>query len=197
MPLERVRGIPSTPAVTIEMAAAVVCGVVFPAFHLQRVRSLRASFGGWPPMDNVLSLPAGIHDRGADDEHREGGALGKTAVAPPLSIARCKGGFGNGKTHGVLEVTSGQDKETNHPGTIASKEARDRDSLRAVRSGRCRRSEGAMPRYEYMCERCKKSFDVVLAGAERAAVKVQCPTCGSGAVTPQMAIFTAKTSRKS
>jgi putative FmdB family regulatory protein len=55
-----------------------------------------------------------------------------------------------------------------------------------------------MPKYEFMCESCKKSFEVVLTAAERAAANVQCPTCGSGEeVTPQMAIFTAKTSRKS
>jgi putative FmdB family regulatory protein len=55
----------------------------------------------------------------------------------------------------------------------------------------------SMPKYEFMCESCKKSFEVVLTAAERAAANVQCPTCGSGEVTPQMAIFTAKTSRKS
>ena len=55
----------------------------------------------------------------------------------------------------------------------------------------------SMPKYEFMCERCKKSFEVVLTATERAAANVQCPTCGSGEVTPQMAMFTAKTSRKS
>ena len=54
-----------------------------------------------------------------------------------------------------------------------------------------------MPKYEFMCESCKKSFEVVLTSAERASAKVACPTCGGGTVTPQMAIFTAKTSRKS
>jgi putative FmdB family regulatory protein len=51
--------------------------------------------------------------------------------------------------------------------------------------------------YTFLCERCKKSFEVVLTVAARAAATVACPTCGGGAVTPQMAIFTAKTSRKS
>jgi putative FmdB family regulatory protein len=54
-----------------------------------------------------------------------------------------------------------------------------------------------MPTYTFMCERCKKSFEMVLAVAERAAAKIACPTCGGGEITPQMAIFTAKTSRKS
>ncbi len=53
-----------------------------------------------------------------------------------------------------------------------------------------------MPTYAFKCERCKKSFEVVLTVAERAAAKAACPTCGGGQVTPQMAIFTAKTSRK-
>ena len=55
----------------------------------------------------------------------------------------------------------------------------------------------SMPKYEFMCESCKKSFEVALTVADRAAANVQCPTCGRGEVTPQMAIFTAKTSRKS
>jgi putative FmdB family regulatory protein len=54
-----------------------------------------------------------------------------------------------------------------------------------------------MPTYEFMCESCRKSFEVVLTAAERAAGNVHCPTCASGEVTPRMALFTAKTSRKS
>jgi putative FmdB family regulatory protein len=54
-----------------------------------------------------------------------------------------------------------------------------------------------MRTYAFMCERCKKSVEVVLTVAERAAAKVACPTCGGGEVTPQMAVFTARTSRKS
>ncbi len=54
-----------------------------------------------------------------------------------------------------------------------------------------------MPTYEFMCETCKKSFEVVLTAAERGAAKVQCPACSSATVTPRMAMFTAKTSRKS
>jgi len=54
-----------------------------------------------------------------------------------------------------------------------------------------------MPKYEFMCESCKKSFEVVLTAAERAAGKIACPTCGGREVKPQMAIFSAKTSQKS
>ena len=36
-----------------------------------------------------------------------------------------------------------------------------------------------MPTYEFMCEACKQSFDVVLTAAERGTASVQCPACGS------------------
>jgi putative FmdB family regulatory protein len=35
-----------------------------------------------------------------------------------------------------------------------------------------------MPKYEFMCESCKKSFEMVLTAAERAAATSTCPTCG-------------------
>jgi putative FmdB family regulatory protein len=54
-----------------------------------------------------------------------------------------------------------------------------------------------MPTYAFMCARCTKSFEVVLTVAERAAAKVACPTRGGGEITPETAIITAKTSRKS
>jgi putative FmdB family regulatory protein len=58
-----------------------------------------------------------------------------------------------------------------------------------------------MPRYEFRCESCEKRFDVTLTLTltltERANAEVKCPNCGSGQVTPQLAVFTAKTSRKS
>jgi putative FmdB family regulatory protein len=46
-----------------------------------------------------------------------------------------------------------------------------------------------MPKYEFMCESCKKNFEVVLTVAERATAKVACPTCGGGEVTPSMVIL--------
>ncbi|MBI4561849.1 MAG: zinc ribbon domain-containing protein [Candidatus Rokubacteria bacterium] len=54
-----------------------------------------------------------------------------------------------------------------------------------------------MPRYEFMCESCDKSFEVTLTLQERADAKVRCPSCGSEKVSPQMTVFTAKTTRKS
>jgi putative FmdB family regulatory protein len=54
-----------------------------------------------------------------------------------------------------------------------------------------------MPRYEFMCESCEKGFEATLTLAERANVNVKCPSCGSEKVTPQLTVFTPKTSRKS
>jgi putative FmdB family regulatory protein len=67
---------------------------------------------------------------------------------------------------------------------------------RDPKAGNCAGRE-PMPAYAFMCARCKKTFDVVLTVAARAAAKVACPTCGGGEITPEMAIFTANTSRKS
>jgi len=54
-----------------------------------------------------------------------------------------------------------------------------------------------MPRYEYTCEKCKKSFEMTLSITERTKAKVTCPSCGSKKVIPQITSFTPKTSRKS
>ena len=54
-----------------------------------------------------------------------------------------------------------------------------------------------MPRYEFMCKSCEKGFEVALTFAERAKAKVECPSCGSEKITPQLTVFTPKTSRKS
>ncbi len=53
-----------------------------------------------------------------------------------------------------------------------------------------------MPTYEFLCRNCEKSFEVTLTMTERASAKVQCPNCQSEKVTPQLTVFTAKTSRK-
>jgi putative FmdB family regulatory protein len=54
-----------------------------------------------------------------------------------------------------------------------------------------------MPRYEYMCERCRRGFEVTLTLTKRAKAKVKCPSCGSAKVSSQLTVFTPKTSRKS
>ena len=53
-----------------------------------------------------------------------------------------------------------------------------------------------MPIYEYLCESCKKDFEITLSITERAKASVKCPGCGSSKVIPQMTVFSAKTSRK-
>src|SRR5206468_3263432 len=40
-----------------------------------------------------------------------------------------------------------------------------------------RGAEGIMPRYEFMCEKCKKLFELIMTISEREKAKVACPTC--------------------
>ena len=54
-----------------------------------------------------------------------------------------------------------------------------------------------MPRYEFLCEKCKKPFEVTMTISEREKTKPQCPTCKGTNVTPQLAGFTAQTRKKS
>jgi putative FmdB family regulatory protein len=54
-----------------------------------------------------------------------------------------------------------------------------------------------MPRYEFLCERCKKSFELIMTIAERGKAKVTCPKCKGTKVVPQLAGFMAQTSKKS
>ena len=53
-----------------------------------------------------------------------------------------------------------------------------------------------MPRYEFTCESCGKGFEMTVPFTERAQANVKCPF-GSEKVTPQLTVFTPKTSRKS
>jgi putative FmdB family regulatory protein len=57
--------------------------------------------------------------------------------------------------------------------------------------------EGAMPRSEFLCEKCKKPFDLVLTIAEREKATPKCPTCKGTKVVPQYGGFMAQTSKKS
>src|SRR5712691_10542273 len=124
---------------------------------------------------------------------------GVVRLAPLLVYCSVQGRCGNEKTHGVLDVPSRQATKTNHRTTIGSREAPDPEQTLFARRAKAVGHDGRtpMPKYEFMCENCRKTFEVMLTAAERAVAKVACPTCGGGEVTPQMAIFTAKTSRKS
>ena len=73
---------------------------------------------------------------------------------------------------------------------------------------RCVRSQGknedalknegrTMPRYEFMCEKCNKPFELIMTISEREKAKVTCPKCQGTKVLPQFSGFVAQTSKKS
>jgi putative FmdB family regulatory protein len=68
----------------------------------------------------------------------------------------------------------------------------------APHEGRKRgKNEGvAMPRYEFVCEKCKKPFELILTISEREKGEVKCPKC-KGSVVQQLGGFMAQTSKKS
>jgi len=54
-----------------------------------------------------------------------------------------------------------------------------------------------MPTYEFLCEKCKKSFSLILSVAEYEKKKFRCPKCKSLKVKQQISVFQAVTSKKS
>jgi putative FmdB family regulatory protein len=54
-----------------------------------------------------------------------------------------------------------------------------------------------MPRYEFMCEKCTKPFELIMTMSEREKTEVKCPKCKGTKVVPQLAGFMAQTSKKS
>jgi putative FmdB family regulatory protein len=54
-----------------------------------------------------------------------------------------------------------------------------------------------MPRYEYFCEKCKKTFELIMTISEHEKAKPKCPTCKGTQVTPQFGGFVAQTRKKS
>jgi putative FmdB family regulatory protein len=54
-----------------------------------------------------------------------------------------------------------------------------------------------MPRYEFMCENCKKPFELAMTMSKREKAKVRCPKCKGAKVVPQLGGFMARTSKKS
>jgi len=54
-----------------------------------------------------------------------------------------------------------------------------------------------MPRYEFMCETCKKPFELLLTISERGKGDVKCPKCRGTKVVQQLGGFMAQTSKKS
>jgi putative FmdB family regulatory protein len=54
-----------------------------------------------------------------------------------------------------------------------------------------------MPRYEFLCEKCKKPFELTMTISGREKAKVRCPKCNGTKVVPQFSGFMAQTSKKS
>jgi putative FmdB family regulatory protein len=54
-----------------------------------------------------------------------------------------------------------------------------------------------MPVYDYLCNDCRKSFELVLTLREHDDEKTRCPHCGSKKVEQEAAAFYAVTSKKS
>ena len=54
-----------------------------------------------------------------------------------------------------------------------------------------------MPTYEFVCEKCGKSFSVIISLSDYEKKKYKCPKCESKKVKQQITSFQAVTSRKS
>jgi putative FmdB family regulatory protein len=54
-----------------------------------------------------------------------------------------------------------------------------------------------MPRYEFVCEKCNKPFELIMTISEREKGEVKCPKCKGSKVQPQLGGFMAQTSKKS
>ena len=54
-----------------------------------------------------------------------------------------------------------------------------------------------MPRYEFLCEKCQKPFELTMTIAEHEKGNVRCPTCKGTKVVPQLSGFMGQTKKKS
>ena len=55
----------------------------------------------------------------------------------------------------------------------------------------------AMPTYDFLCKKCKKTFTVNIPFRDYDRGNVKCPGCGSQSLKQQITSFMTKTSRKS
>jgi putative FmdB family regulatory protein len=62
---------------------------------------------------------------------------------------------------------------------------------------RDREPESGMPRYEFLCEKCKKPFELIMTISEREKTKPTCPKCKGTKIVPQFGGFMAQTAKKS
>jgi putative FmdB family regulatory protein len=56
---------------------------------------------------------------------------------------------------------------------------------------------GAMPLYEFYCEKCEKSYTLHLRLADLEKENYQCPKCKNRKIKKQISTFQTKTSKKS
>ena len=54
-----------------------------------------------------------------------------------------------------------------------------------------------MPTYEFRCEKCRKSFTIVMSIADYEKKKYQCPKCKGRKLRQEVSVFQAVTSKKS
>jgi putative FmdB family regulatory protein len=54
-----------------------------------------------------------------------------------------------------------------------------------------------MPTYEFVCQKCKKRFSLLLSISEYEKKKIKCPKCKSSKVQQQITSFQTITSKKS
>ena len=54
-----------------------------------------------------------------------------------------------------------------------------------------------MPRYEFLCEKCQKPFELNMTIAEHEKGNVRCPACKSTRVVRQLSGFVGQTKKKS
>jgi putative FmdB family regulatory protein len=54
-----------------------------------------------------------------------------------------------------------------------------------------------MPRYEFLCEKCQKLFELIMTISERQKTKPTCPRCKGDKVVLQFSGFMAQTAKKS
>ncbi len=54
-----------------------------------------------------------------------------------------------------------------------------------------------MPTYEFYCEKCKKSFSIILSLSEYENKKYSCPSCKAKNLIQQITTFQTVTTKKS
>jgi putative FmdB family regulatory protein len=55
----------------------------------------------------------------------------------------------------------------------------------------------AIPRYEFLCEKCKKPFELIMTISERERTEPKSPACKGTKVVAQFSGFVAQTKKKS